>query len=328
MNEPEEIESVRGGMITRKMTVAEISFSAHVDYSQNSEFIEAAKAQHVVLVHGEQTGMAQLRAAMTSRYKEREEEVKFHTPRNLETLNLSFRRERVAKAIGTLAEKQLRTHDVLSGLLVSNEFSTTLVDPQDLKEFVGLPTYTLVQRQKIVVGVRWQLIRWHLVGMFGSVEEGFDKNGIPTIHIMHAIDVKQTNEHELTLEWESCASSDMLADSTLALIAGIDRSPASVKITSQQHTDTDLPSNPHADRLDPTGKMKQLVWFLEAHFGEVNVHMSAGPNKETGEVPGPSLLTVTSVTTFECRLQIFIVGCTSYDPGEYSGVIMVLWGLG
>ncbi|KAJ7487255.1 hypothetical protein B0H11DRAFT_1913419 [Mycena galericulata] len=27
-------------------------------------------------------------------------------------------------------------------------------------------------------------------------------------------------------------------------------------------------------------------------------------------------------------LQIFIVGCTSYDPGEYSGVIMVLWGLG
>ncbi|KAJ7434606.1 hypothetical protein B0H11DRAFT_2208244 [Mycena galericulata] len=34
------------------------------------------------------------------------------------------------------------------------------------------------------------------------------------------------------------------------------------------------------------------------------------------------------VTTLECGLQIFIVGCTSYDPGEYSGVIMVLWGLG
>ena len=41
--------------------------------------------------------MARLRAAMTSRYKERDEDVKIHTPRNLETLRLSFRGERVAK---------------------------------------------------------------------------------------------------------------------------------------------------------------------------------------------------------------------------------------
>jgi cleavage and polyadenylation specificity factor subunit 3 len=41
--------------------------------------------------------MGRLRAAMTSRYKERDEDVKIHTPRNLETLNLSFRGERVAK---------------------------------------------------------------------------------------------------------------------------------------------------------------------------------------------------------------------------------------
>ncbi len=48
MNEPEEIESTKGGMIPRKLTVEYISFSAHVDYSQNSEFIELVKAQHVV----------------------------------------------------------------------------------------------------------------------------------------------------------------------------------------------------------------------------------------------------------------------------------------
>lgn len=45
--------------------------------------------------------MARLRAAMTSRYKERDEDVKIHTPRNLETLNLSFRGERVAKVCQT-----------------------------------------------------------------------------------------------------------------------------------------------------------------------------------------------------------------------------------
>ena len=41
--------------------------------------------------------MGRLRAAMTDRYKSRDEDVKIHTPRNLETLELTFRGERVAK---------------------------------------------------------------------------------------------------------------------------------------------------------------------------------------------------------------------------------------
>jgi cleavage and polyadenylation specificity factor subunit 3 len=47
--------------------------------------------------------------------------------------------------------------------------------------------------------------------------------------VMGAVDVKHTAEHELTLEWDSTASNDMIADSILALITGIDKSPASVK---------------------------------------------------------------------------------------------------
>lgn len=46
---------------------------------------------------------------------------------------------------------------------------------------------------------------------------------------MGVVDVKQSQEHELTLEWDSSAGNDMIADSTLALITGIDKSPASVK---------------------------------------------------------------------------------------------------
>lgn len=40
--------SLKGAPIQRKISVEYISFSAHVDYAQNSEFIEAVKAQHVV----------------------------------------------------------------------------------------------------------------------------------------------------------------------------------------------------------------------------------------------------------------------------------------
>jgi len=51
---------------------------------------------------------------------------------------------------------------------------------------------------------------------------------------MGVLDVKHTAEHELTLEWESSSSNDMIADSTLALITGIDKSPASVKCESRK----------------------------------------------------------------------------------------------
>ncbi len=49
---------------------------------------------------------------------------------------------------------------------------------------------------------------------------------------MGAVDVKQMSDHELVLEWDSSASNDMTADSTLALVTGVDKSPASVKHAS------------------------------------------------------------------------------------------------
>jgi cleavage and polyadenylation specificity factor subunit 3 len=108
---------------------------------------------------------------------------------------------------------------------------------------------------------------------------------------MAAVDVKHIQEHELMLEWDSSASNDMIADSTLALITGIDKSPASVKrtnilvsqfsdatdwnhltVTTQPHSH----SHPHADLHDETSdvvRIQRLAMFLEAHFGEVELHM-------------------------------------------------------
>ena len=48
LNEPSEIMGMKGNTIQRKLSVDYISFSAHVDYSQNSEFMELVKPQHIV----------------------------------------------------------------------------------------------------------------------------------------------------------------------------------------------------------------------------------------------------------------------------------------
>ncbi|KAH8119337.1 Metallo-hydrolase/oxidoreductase [Phellopilus nigrolimitatus] len=280
VNEPEEIAGVKGNTIPRRISVDYISFSAHVDYPQNAEFIDLVKAQHIVLVHGEQMAMGRLRGALQQRYKDREE-VKIHTPRNLETLKLTFRGERVAKAIGTLAANPPKPNSILSGLLVSKDYSYTLLDPRDLRDFAGLSTCIVTQRQKIVIGVGWELIRWHLEGMYGKVEEGLDQSGAPTMRVMSAIDVKHTQEHELTLEWESSASNDMIADSCLALILGIDKSPASVKLTTHNHSHDH--AHPHADVHEDEliVRIQRLAMFLEAHFGEVELHMPEGSQDPT-----------------------------------------------
>lgn len=42
---------MKGNTIPRKISVDYMSFSAHVDYSQNSEFMELVKPQHIVSAH-------------------------------------------------------------------------------------------------------------------------------------------------------------------------------------------------------------------------------------------------------------------------------------
>ncbi|KAH7888850.1 beta-lactamase-like protein [Phlebopus sp. FC_14] len=267
LNPPQEVVSLTGKTIPCKLAVEYISFTAHVDCSQNLEFVDLVQAEHVILVHGERNGMTRLRAAMAARYAAQNKDVKIYTPRNLETLDLSFRRERVAKMIGTLATKLPEEGDIISGLLISKNNAYSLVDPVEIEDFAGLTNAVITQRQKIALGVGWELVRWHLVGMFGSVEEGTDRDGVPEIWIMDAVNAKHTAAHELTLEWESSAKNDMIADSTLAVITMVDQSPASVRITAQVCPHKHL----HADSCTPGARPRRLARFLEAHFNDVEL---------------------------------------------------------
>lgn len=82
-----------------------------------------------------------------------------------------------------MADSPPQTGDIVSGLLVAKDYSYTLLDPRDLRDFAGLTTCAVTQRQRIVLGVGWDLVRWHLEGMFGNVEEGMDKDGVPTMRV-------------------------------------------------------------------------------------------------------------------------------------------------
>ena len=46
-----------------------------------------------------------------------------------------------------------------------------MLDPRDLRDFTGLGTTEILQKQNVRIGVSWEMIRWHLEGMYGEVEE-------------------------------------------------------------------------------------------------------------------------------------------------------------
>lgn len=82
-----------------------------------------------------------------------------------------------------MANKPPQANDIISGLLVAKDYSYTLLDPKDLRDFTGLSTCIVAQRQKVTLGVGWELVRWHLEGMYGRVEEGLDKDGVAVMRV-------------------------------------------------------------------------------------------------------------------------------------------------
>lgn len=138
-----------------------------------------------VLVHGELNNMTRLRNALKDKYTKRKTDIQIHAPRNVETLTLKFQATRIARAIGSLAEKEPEPGTILSGLLVSKDSTYTLLAPSDLREYTGLSTSTITERQHLAINVGWDLVKWHLEGMYGQIVEGLDQEDVSTIRVRH-----------------------------------------------------------------------------------------------------------------------------------------------
>ncbi|RKP21685.1 Metallo-hydrolase/oxidoreductase [Rozella allomycis CSF55] len=147
LNEPSEITSMNGSKLPLRMSVEYISFSAHVDFTQNSQFIDLIKPIHLVLVHGEANEMMRLKNALVRHYEDVEEKMEIHTPKNCETVELYFKGEKYAKVIGRKARKIADADEIFSGILVSKDFESYILDPEDLNEFTQVKTCSILQRQ-------------------------------------------------------------------------------------------------------------------------------------------------------------------------------------
>ncbi|KOC08519.1 endoribonuclease ysh1 [Aspergillus flavus AF70] len=288
LNEPEQIPAVmsraasglarRGGndeeqkvMIPRRCTVDEISFAAHVDGVENRNFIEEVSAPVVILVHGEKHQMMRLKSKLLSLNAEKTVKVKVYTPANCEEVRIPFKKDKIAKVVGKLAQiappSEQDDGHLMAGVLVQNGFNLSLMAPDDLREYAGLTTTTITCKQHITLSsASMDLIKWALEGTFGAIEEIGPKTDVKEELVENEKVSKEISKlkeeaadeeipieneqaylvmgcvviryfprtREVELEWEGNMMNDGVADAVMAVLLTVESSPASVKQSAKQ----------------------------------------------------------------------------------------------
>ncbi len=101
-----------------------------------------------------------------------------YRPANNQEVRIPFRQDKIAKVVGRLADvpppKTTDPEDsrLLNGVLVQNGFNLSLMAPEDLREYAGLTTTTIMCKQHVTLSAAGvDLIKWALESTFGAVEE-------------------------------------------------------------------------------------------------------------------------------------------------------------
>ncbi|XP_071454760.1 cleavage and polyadenylation specificity factor 73 [Hetaerina americana] len=258
LSEPEEIATMSGQKLPLKMSVDYISFSAHTDYQQTSEFIRILKPPHVVLVHGEQNEMSRLKAALMREYEDdASTSIEIHNPRNTMAVELYFRGEKMAKVMGTLAMEKPKPDHKLSGILVKRNFNYHMLASCDLSKYTDMSMSQVVQRQSVHFSGSLLILKHTLMQLAGTMDL-LDENHM---RLFNTVDLTVDGK-VLTLEWVASPVADMYADAVLVGVLqaeSLDESTISSKFFQQ-------PS-----KLDRMHFKECLIELLQDMFGEESV---------------------------------------------------------
>lgn len=274
--------------------------------------------------------------------------IKVFSPANCEELRIPFRTDKIAKVVGKLAqthqlpvrslsapnemeeengtEKKVRGGEAemkgITGVLVQNEFKLSLMAPEDLKEYAGLTTTTIICREHLTLraaGV--ELIRWALQAAFGEVmeiekqdeaingksqsnghkEEADEEISRSTKHflIMATVHILLAPGGAITVEWEGNMLNDGIADAVLGVLLSVETSPAAIRQSSNMHSHSHSHSNEDEmalqkraalakqKDLDPKERLSRLFMLLEAQFGENVTPIHSLRPRKAGQITPP-----------------------------------------
>uniref|UniRef100_A0A915EN74 Cleavage and polyadenylation specificity factor subunit 3 n=1 Tax=Ditylenchus dipsaci TaxID=166011 RepID=A0A915EN74_9BILA len=234
LSEPEEIVTISGQKLPMRLQVAYISFSAHTDYAQTSDFIKAMKPPHLVLVHGEMNEMNRLKAGIVRQYEDDNDfKIEVHNPRNTESVSLHFRGQKTAKVVGTLATNPPDDNSIVSGILVRRNFNYHLLHPNDLSAYTELSNSRLSQKESVFYNGSMPLLIHNLKQLSTEISiedtpKTKDPNAPTQIVKMFKGEINlfvHAAMNLIIIDWISNPVNDMYADSVLAAVLHAQTNP-------------------------------------------------------------------------------------------------------
>jgi len=257
MNQPTEVVTLEGRRQPMNCLVDYVSFSAHVDFVQNRSFITQVDPKHIILVHGQKDEMGRLKSALLLQYRKLPENKRptITMPPNLQTVSLKFARRRSAKVMGSLAlrESEPVEGEKVQGVLVTHNFTSKIVKPDDLATYTPLRVGSISSKLHVPFTGSIETLRLFLSEMFSGltetqiVEDG--KDGQKTCHKFSCHQDKVSvyvgkTERVAIVEWDASPAGDVIADALIALIMHAQSSAASIRLSSKPCR------HPRADNID------------------------------------------------------------------------------
>lgn len=261
INEPKEVTLMNGLTAPLNMQVHYISFSAHADYSETSAFLKELMPPNIILVHGEANEMGRLKQKLISLFSDRN--TKIMSPKNCQSVEMSFSSEKMAKTIGRLAEKTPEVGESVSGLLVKKGFTYQIMAPEDLHVFSQLCTANVNQRITIPYSGAFGVLKHRLRQIYESVESGVDEDSdVPTLQVHGSVTMKQESEKHISLHWTADPISDMVSDSIVAMVLNMSKEMPKVVVESDSER----------TKEENQKKMEKVVHaLLVSLFGDVKL---------------------------------------------------------
>ncbi len=309
MLEPKEVVTLEGRRQPLNCLVEYVSFSAHVDFMQNRNFISRVDPKHIILVHGAKDEMGRLKSALMLQHRQLPENKRptVTMPPNLQEVKLKFSRRRSAKVMGSLADREDEPQEAeeVNGIIVTQNFNSKILAPKDLQTYTPLRVGSVTSKLHVPFSGQLSTLRLFLNEMFAEVEErseGFqsleDESGgsDPTEIIVFSLHEKQVTittgkaRGIAIVEWTASPVGDILADSVIALLMHAQSSAASIKLTSKpcshrRSDQSDLEEDTPDKKRPRTDAMLRLFHdTLLQQFDEKNIEASYEARRATFEI--------------------------------------------
>eukprot|EP00927_Polykrikos_kofoidii_P019929 TRINITY_DN19353_c0_g1_i1.p1 TRINITY_DN19353_c0_g1~~TRINITY_DN19353_c0_g1_i1.p1 ORF type:complete len:722 (-),score=100.33 TRINITY_DN19353_c0_g1_i1:192-2357(-) len=238
-SEPESVTLSDGRKVNVRATIKFISFSAHSDYTQTTDFIKRLKANVVVLVHGEESEMGRMRTKLCEEYPD----LNVLAPQNCMTVSLRVPPDRSADAVGQFAEEissaakrarksepedEVGSKDSTSvssaGLLVEDSSgSRLLLNPEDLSSYTTLSACKVEQCQRFSFP--------HSLAVLGrALRETYDDVEVVDgcLSVCDCVRVS-LDKKVLSVVWQASPVTDLIADSVSLTAIELTRNAAVVQ---------------------------------------------------------------------------------------------------